>query len=43
LPNQQLFMVAGSLALIATVAIICLRFLMKPQQEISPVKEVLVH
>jgi AAHS family 4-hydroxybenzoate transporter-like MFS transporter len=43
LPNQQLFMVAGSLALIATAAIICLRFLMKPQQEISPVKEVLVH
>jgi AAHS family 4-hydroxybenzoate transporter-like MFS transporter len=43
LPNQQLFMVAGSLALVATVAIICLRFLLKPQQEITPAKEVLVH
>jgi AAHS family 4-hydroxybenzoate transporter-like MFS transporter len=43
LPNQQLFMVAGSLAVIATVAIICLRFLMKPQQEISAAKQVLVH
>jgi hypothetical protein len=36
-------MVAGSLAFIATVAIICLRFLMKPQQQISTANEVLVH
>jgi AAHS family 4-hydroxybenzoate transporter-like MFS transporter len=43
LPNQQLFMVAGSLALIATIATICLRFLIKPQQEVSPATEVLVH
>jgi MFS transporter, AAHS family, 4-hydroxybenzoate transporter len=43
LPNQQLFMVAGALALIATIAIICLRFLMKPQQNISAATEVLVH
>jgi MFS family permease len=43
LPNQQLFMVAGSLAFIATVAIICLRFLMKPEQQISTANEVLVH
>jgi AAHS family 4-hydroxybenzoate transporter-like MFS transporter len=43
LPNQQLFMVAGSLAVIATVAIICLRFLMKPQQQVPAATEVLVH
>ena len=43
LPNQQLFMVAGSLAVIATVAIICLRFLLKPQQQVPAATEVLVH
>src|SRR5205085_2333503 len=43
LPNQQLFMVAGSLAVIATVAIICLRFVMKPAQNVSAATEVLVH
>ena len=43
LPNQQLFMVAGSLALIATVAVLCLRFLIKSREGISAAKELLAH